>query len=75
MSIFLSELQEKEIISIATGLNYGRVVDVKLDENGNISAFIAEEKKVFKRGLQNDAITFKYSDIEKIGKDVILVKV
>lgn len=75
MSIFLSDIQEKEIISIANGMSYGRVVDVELDNDGNIISFVAEEKKMFKRGLINDSVTFKYSDIEKIGKDVILVKV
>lgn len=74
MNIFLSELQEKQIISIATGLNYGKLVDVEIDSQGNIISFLAEEKRVFKRGLK-EGITFKYSDIEKIGKDVILVKV
>ena len=75
MNIFLSELQEKEIISIATGLNYGRVIDVEIDKDGNIISFLAEDKKVFKRGLSKESISFKFSDIEKIGKDVILVNV
>ncbi len=75
MNIFLSELQEKEIISIKNGLNYGRVIDVELDDKGNIVSFIAENRKLFKKTFKNEEISFKYSDIEKIGKDVILVRV
>ncbi len=75
MNIFLSELQEKEIISIKNGLNYGRVIDVELDDKGNIVSFIAENRKLFKKTFKNEEVSFKYSDIEKIGKDVILVRV
>ena len=31
-SMFLSDLQEKEIISIETGLNYGHIVDCEIDD-------------------------------------------
>ena len=75
MNIFLSEMQEKQIISIATGLNYGHIIDVQLDNNGNIVAFIAENRKLLRKSFKNEEISFKYSDIEKIGKDVILVRV
>lgn len=75
MNIFLSEIQEKEIISIKTGLNYGHIIDVEIDNNGNIVGFIAEDRKLFRKSIKNGEVTFKYSDIEKIGKDVILVRV
>ncbi|MBE6148721.1 MAG: YlmC/YmxH family sporulation protein [Firmicutes bacterium] len=75
MNVFLSEMQEKEIISIVTGLNYGHIVDVQLDSSGNIISFIAQNKKMFRRSFEKDEIKFKFSEIEKIGKDVILVRV
>ena len=75
MNVFLSEMQEKEIISIVTGLNYGHIVDVQLDHEGNIISFIAENKKIFRKSFEKDEIRFKFSEIEKIGKDVILVRV
>lgn len=74
-SMFLSDLQEKEIISIETGLNYGHIVDCEIDEEGKIITFICENKKFFKKPLVNNEVSFTYSDIVKIGKDVILVKV
>ncbi len=74
-NIFLSDLQEKDIISIETGLNYGHIVDAKLSNDGKIISFVAESKKIFRKPLINNEITFTYDDIVKVGKDVILVKV
>ena len=74
MNVFLSEMQEKEVISIATGLNYGHIVDVEIDNMGNIISFVVENKKLFRK-IDSGEKRFKYSEIEKIGKDVILIKV
>ena len=74
-NIFLSDLQEKEIISIETGLNYGHIVDCEINEEGKIISFVAENRKIFKKPLSNNEVTFTYLDIVKVGKDVILVKV
>lgn len=74
MNIFLSEIQEKEIISIITGLNYGRVIDVEIDSNGSIISFLAKPKKLFQKPFGDNEFKFNYSEIEKIGKDVILVR-
>lgn len=74
MNMYLSELQRKDIISLASGQNLGHVVDIQIGQNGEIISFIVENRKIFKKGL-NSEVAFKYSDIEKIGKDVILVRV
>ena len=74
-SMFLSEMQEKEIISIETGLNYGHIVDCEINEEGKIISFVAENRKIFKKPLSNNEVTFTYLDIVKVGKDVILVNV
>lgn len=74
MNVFLSEMQEKEVISIATGLNYGHIVDVEIDNMGNIISFVVENKKLFRKINASGEIKFKYNEIEKIGKDVILIK-
>lgn len=74
-SMFLSEMQEKEIISITTGLNYGHIVDIEIDEKGNINKFIVESKKIFRKSLKDTEKSFSFNEIEKIGKDVILVRV
>ncbi len=75
MNMYLSELQDKDIISMKTGLNYGHVIDVEIGDNGQIISFVVENRKIFQRSFKKEEITFKYSDIEKIGKDVVLVRV
>lgn len=75
MNMYLSELQNKEIISMISGQNLGHVVDIEIDNKGVVVSFIVENRKIFHRGLSGGEIVFKYSDIEKIGKDVILVRV
>lgn len=75
MNIFLSEMQDKQIISLVSGMSYGRIIDVEIDQNGNIISLVAENHKFLKRTFKNEEITFKFTDIEKIGKDVILIKI
>ena len=72
----LSDIQAKEIVSIVDGRKLGRVVDVHIDiKQGQIHYFIAEEKHFFKRIFGRETETkFTFDNIEKIGEDVILVK-
>lgn len=74
-NIYLSEMQEKEIISTISGTSYGKIVDALVDSNGQIISFVVENKKMFKNPFRGENLTFTYSDIDKIGKDVILVRV
>ena len=71
--MYLSELQNKDIISVNTGVNLGRIVDAKVDNAGNILNLVAENKKLFRKVLKNSEIIFTFSDITKIGADCILV--
>ena len=71
--MYLSELQNKDIISIKSGVNLGRIVDVEINSEGCILGFIAEEKKFFRKVLKNSELNFNFKDIVKIGADVILV--
>ena len=71
--MYLSELQNKDIISTKTGVNLGRIVDVEVNAEGHIISFVAEERKFFRKVLKNSEINFTFSNIAKIGTDVILV--
>ncbi len=71
--MLLSELQGKDIISLYTGVNLGRIVDVEVDNEGKIISLIAEPKKLFFK-FKGKETTFKFSDVEKFGTDVILIK-
>ena len=71
--MYLSELQNKDIISVKTGINLGRIVDVEVNAEGKVISFIAEDRKLFRKVLKNNELAFSFSDIVKIGTDVILV--
>ncbi len=72
--MLLSELQDKDVISLHTGNNLGRIVDVEVDDTGKIISLIAEPRKFWSRFFKGKETTFKFSDVEKIGTDVILIK-
>ncbi len=71
--MYLSELQNKDIISIKSGINLGRIVDVEVNSEGKVIGFIAEDRKLFRKVWKNTEITFSFADIAKIGTDCILV--
>lgn len=72
----LSDLQNKDIVNVVDGKNIGNIIDVKIDEEkGNIEAFIIEPNKnffSFNKGMDTE---IGWSNITKIGEDVILVKI
>ena len=72
----LSDLQNKDIVSINDGKNIGSIIDVKIDENsGNIISFIIEPNKVFFKFFKDKIDTeINWKAIQTIGEDVILVK-
>jgi len=71
--MYLSELQNKDIISINTGVNLGRIVDAEVNSEGRVISLVAENKKLFRKMLKNTEFSFTFSDITKIGSDCILV--
>lgn len=71
--MYLSELQNKDIISVKNGENLGRIVDVEVSSDGRVIRFVAEDRKLFRKVLKNTEMTFAFSEISKIGTDCILV--
>lgn len=72
--MFLSELQNKDIVSTKDGRKLGRIIDAEINTQGRIIYLIAEPKRNFKKimvSAQEAKISF--DDIMKIGEDVILV--
>lgn len=71
----ISELQSKDIVNVSDGKNIGRIIDIDINDDGSINYLIVESKKFVKRiSLSNSEISIKMTEIVKIGKDVILVK-
>ncbi len=70
----LSELQAKDIVNVIDGKKLGRIIDVVVDD-GKMYNLVIEPRRFFlnffKRG---DEISIKWESIEKIGEDVILIK-
>lgn len=73
----LSDLQNKTLVNVNNGKNIGNIVDVNIDfENGNILSFIIESKSNgFSFFSKENDILVKWTDIRKIGEDVIIVDV
>ena len=75
--MLLSELQTKEIIDITSGKRIGIIIDVSVDMQGRIESLVLEDKKIGRRfiGGTKGEFTIAWSNIMKIGDDIILVDV
>ncbi len=71
--MLLSDLQMKDIINIKDGNNLGRIIDAKVDQEGKINYFVAEQKKLLRKVTRMGEVTFSFDNIKKIGEDVIIV--
>ena len=70
----LSDLQVEKIISITSGRNIGSIIDVDVLNDGRIDSLLIEQNRtLFSLNRENDT-RISWSDITKIGEDVILVK-
>lgn len=67
----LSDLQTKDIVSL-NGTNIGRIIDVIIDENGNMKSLIVQKTK-FGNFFHSNEVEINWEQIKKIGDDVILV--
>lgn len=72
----LSDLQSKDVISIIDGKKIGNIIDIKIEEeSGQISALVVEPNRFFLNVFSaHQEFEVYWCEIEKIGEDVILVK-
>ena len=71
----LSEIQNKDVININTGMKIGNIIDIKINsETGKIESLILEKRKFSSIFSSNDEIEIYWNQINKIGEDVILVE-
>ncbi len=75
ISVRLSELQNKDVVDIMTGEKIGNISDVEIsNDTGNVLKMIVYEKKSLINMLRGgEEVTITWSQIKKIGTDVILV--
>ena len=72
----LSELQNKTVINLIDGKNIGNIIDVNIDEKGNTTGLIIEKHRfLISYFSSKKEFSIKWEQIEKIGEDVILVRV
>lgn len=71
----LSELQKKDIINISNGKKIGNIVDINITEDGVVESIILEKNSFFNFFSSNDEIKINFKDIDKIGEDVIIIKI
>ncbi|MCI8548677.1 MAG: YlmC/YmxH family sporulation protein [Bacilli bacterium] len=73
----LSDLQSKNLVNINDGKNIGNIIDAKVnEEDGSIKSLIIEAKGSMFSFLNKDSeVEIFWSDIKKIGEDVILVNI
>lgn len=72
----LSELQHKEVVNIIDGKKMGHIIDTVLDEEGKLECLVVEKHKfIISWFSTHNEIQVKWTQIEKIGDDVILVKI
>ncbi len=70
----LSDLQSKKVIDVLSGSNVGNIVDVDVSDDGHISSLILDSGKSFFSLSRESDFRVMWSQITKIGEDVILVK-
>ncbi len=72
----LSELQDKDVINVIDGKKIGNIIDIIIDNDGTMKGLIIEKSKfLISMFTAKDEMEISWKQIEKIGEDVILVKV
>ena len=71
--MLLSDLQGKDIIDIKTGQRMGTIIDVLINKDGQIQELSVQRRRFL--FFSSNAASVKWSQIDKIGKDVILVNI
>ena len=71
----ISELQRKDIVNVNDGKVIGRIIDAIInEEDGSFEGFVIEKSKYIRSLFSTEGDTIKFSQIKKLGSDVILVE-
>ena len=70
----LSELQNKEVLNMEDGKVIGKIIDVVINDKGNIEKIVVEKYKfIISMFTSHAEIEVPWHNIDKIGEDVILI--
>lgn len=71
----LSELQHKDIVNM-DGKKIGTIVDIKIGDSGNVLSLVIEPiKSSFRFFSKEEDKEITWDKIDRIGEDVILVRI
>jgi len=71
----LSDLQNKDVVNIIDGKKIGNIIDVNISLDGKMESLVVEKSKfLISVFTAKNEIEVNWNQIEKIGEDVILVK-
>lgn len=68
----LSDLQNKDVVDVSTGVKLGSIIDIEISDEGKIEKIYIYGKKGFLNIVKEEEIIL-WRQITKIGSDVILV--
>lgn len=71
--MMLSDLQSKDVVNLFDGKKMGTIIDIQIDREGRIVELSIQRRRFL--FFSSASISIKWSQIDKIGKDVILVSV
>ena len=71
--MLLSDLQGKDVIDVITGGKIGTIIDVLITKDGKIEELSVQKRRFL--FFSSNVTSVKWMQIDKIGKDVILVNV
>ena len=70
----LSDLQNKDVVDLKSGVKVGNIIDIKINTNGTIISLVLERRRFSKLFSSSDEVDVPFEKISKIGEDVILIK-
>lgn len=71
----LSDLQRKDVININDGRKIGVIIDVNISTDGNMTSLVVDGGGFFSKFSGHGELEIKWSQVKKIGEDVILVTI
>ncbi len=72
----ISDMQKKDVINLIDGKKIGNIIDIVLTDKGEIDLLVVEKKRFFLSFFSsNNEVEIKWSNIQKIGEDVILINI
>ncbi len=69
----LSEIQDKDVVELKTGIKVGNIIDIKITKEGRIESLILEKRKYSRLFSPSDEVEVPFNKITRIGEDVILI--